>query len=81
MEGQYSEKVMEHFRNPHNVGEIPDASGIGNVGNPVCVPADTLISRNSSLGKIKDVEKGSRNSGRWFAAGLKQAKATLFYTK
>jgi len=36
MEGQYSDKVMEHFRNPHNVGEIPDASGIGNVGNPVC---------------------------------------------
>lgn len=36
MEGQYSEQVMEHFRNPHNVGEIPDASGIGNVGNPVC---------------------------------------------
>lgn len=27
---------MEHFRNPHNVGEIPDADGIGNVGNPVC---------------------------------------------
>jgi len=36
MEGQYSDKVMEHFRNPHNVGEIPDASGIGKVGNPVC---------------------------------------------
>ncbi len=33
---QYSEKVMEHFRNPKNVGEIPDADGIGNVGNPVC---------------------------------------------
>jgi nitrogen fixation NifU-like protein len=36
MEGQYSDKVMEHFRNPHNVGEIPDADGIGNVGNSVC---------------------------------------------
>lgn len=32
----YSEKVMEHFKNPKNVGEIPDASGVGNVGNPVC---------------------------------------------
>ena len=33
---QYSEKVMEHFKNPKNVGEIPDADGVGNVGNPVC---------------------------------------------
>jgi len=32
----YSDKVMEHFRNPRNVGEIPDADGIGKVGNPVC---------------------------------------------
>jgi nitrogen fixation NifU-like protein len=32
----YSEKVMEHFRNPRNVGEIPDADGVGTVGNPVC---------------------------------------------
>ena len=32
----YSKKVMEHFMNPHNVGEIPDADGIGNVGNPIC---------------------------------------------
>ena len=36
MEHQYSSKVMEHFRNPHNVGEIKDADGIGHVGNPVC---------------------------------------------
>ena len=60
MEGQYSDKVMEHFRNPHNVGEISDANGIGNVGNPVCVPADTLISGNSSLSKIKNAVEGTK---------------------
>jgi len=32
----YTEKVMEHFRNPRNMGEIPNADGVGTVGNPVC---------------------------------------------
>jgi len=32
----YSKKVMEHFMNPRNVGEIENADGIGEVGNPVC---------------------------------------------
>lgn len=32
----YSDKVMEHFMKPRNVGEIEDADGIGEVGNPIC---------------------------------------------
>ena len=32
----YSKKVMEHFKNPRNVGEIENPDGIGHVGNPIC---------------------------------------------
>ncbi len=32
----YSQKVMDHFINPRNVGEIPDADGVGEAGNPKC---------------------------------------------
>jgi nitrogen fixation NifU-like protein len=32
----YSEKVMDHFRNPRNVGEMENPDGIGHVGNPIC---------------------------------------------
>ncbi len=32
----YSKKVMEHFRHPHNMGEIKNPDGLGKVGNPIC---------------------------------------------
>jgi len=51
----YSEKVMEHFMNPRNVGEIPDADGMGTVGNPVCgdVMAFYIKVDNGHLSDVK----------------------------
>ncbi len=51
----YTEKVMEHFRNPRNMGEIPDADGIGTVGNPVCGDLMTMYIKvkNDRLEDIK----------------------------
>ena len=51
----YSEKVIEHFRNPRNVGEIKDADGIGEVGNPVCGDMMTFYIKVSD-GKLVDIK-------------------------
>lgn len=51
----YSKKVMDHFMNPRNVGEIKDADGIGEVGNPVCGDVMTFYIkvRNGIITDIK----------------------------
>ncbi|MBI4669793.1 MAG: Fe-S cluster assembly scaffold protein NifU [Elusimicrobia bacterium] len=51
----YSDKVMEHFQNPRNVGEIKDADGVGEVGNPVCGDLMTFYVKVQE-GKLADIK-------------------------
>lgn len=54
MNETYTDQVMDHFMNPRNVGEIPDADGMGQVGNPVC--GDVMrISLRVRDGRIADI--------------------------
>lgn len=52
----YSEKVMEHFNNPRNVGEIEDASGVGTVGNAKCGDIMRMYLDIDENGIIQDVK-------------------------
>ena len=54
--GPYSPKVMEHFLNPKNMGEIPDASGVGEVGNPSCGDVMRLYLKINDDGIIEDAK-------------------------
>jgi len=51
----YSEIVMNHFKNPRNVGKIEDADGVGEVGNPVCgdMMTITIKVKNDRIDDIK----------------------------
>lgn len=51
----YNKTVMEHFMNPHNVGEIENPDGIGEVGNPVCGDLMTFYIKVKD-GRIEDVK-------------------------
>jgi nitrogen fixation NifU-like protein len=51
----YNEKVMDHFRNPRNVGEIENPDGVGEVGNPVCGDMMTFYIKVEN-GRLADVK-------------------------
>ena len=51
----YSDKVIEHFKNPRNMGEIENADGVGEVGNPVCGDLITVYIKVKD-GKLEDVK-------------------------
>lgn len=55
MDKLYSEKIMEHFRNPRNSGTIDDADGVGTVGNPNCgdVMKIYIKVKNDKIAEIK----------------------------
>ena len=53
---EYSEKVFDHFTNPRNVGEIEDASGVGEVGNAKCGDIMKIYLKVSDDGIIEDVK-------------------------
>jgi nitrogen fixation NifU-like protein len=52
---QYSKKVLEHFADPHNVGVMEDADGIGEVGNPVCGDVMKIYIKVKG-GRIEDIK-------------------------
>ena len=52
----YSDKVMDHFMNPRNVGEIEDADGIGEEGNPVCGDMMTFYIKVDGDSHLSDVK-------------------------
>ena len=51
----YSEKVLDHFSNPRNVGELPDANGVGMVGNATCGDIMQMFIKVNDEGIIEDV--------------------------
>ena len=52
----YTDKVMDHFRNPRNVGEIEDANGVGEVGNAKCGDIMKIYLKVNDNGFIEDVK-------------------------
>jgi nitrogen fixation NifU-like protein len=55
MAGTYNEQVMEHFKSPKNMGQMQDADGVGEVGNPACGDVMTVYIKVRD-GRIADIK-------------------------
>ena len=56
----YTKEVMEHFKNPHNMGKLEDYNAVGKVGNPTCVQPLQRIHKNSQSVEIFSLKKGNK---------------------
>ena len=56
----YTEKLLDHFRNPRNMGRLEDADGVGTVGNPVCLMSGTNVYCNPEVKAIENVLIGDK---------------------
>ena len=64
----YSDKVIEHFQNPRNVGEIADSDGVGKVGSPVCGDMMEVYIKVKD-GRLEDVKYKTFGCGAAVASG------------
>lgn len=64
----YSDKVIEHFQNPRNVGDIVDADGVGRVGSPVCGDLIEVYIKVKD-GRLEDVKYKTFGCGAAVASG------------
>ena len=64
----YSDKVIEHFQNPRNVGEISDSDGVGKVGSPVCGDMMEVYIKVKD-GRLEDVKYKTFGCGAAVASG------------
>jgi len=59
----YSDKVLNEFRNPHNIGEMKNPDGLGKAGNPVCLPPGSMIHANDEFAAIDSLNRGQKVLG------------------